>query len=293
MIGTQPYSSYSCSLVLEAWVAAVAATVIHRCLPWFPSPSVSFIIASRATAATVSFWSRRRNHCRRKVLNHAYQIFLSVIHYWVLHFFIRISLLHSGYFYPQFRTGFRIILSAVGHLSSGYFYPQLWKNGLRIFLSTRGIWLADKLFRSVVVVLRIWLSVLVLGSLGHLASMEFFICFLYYMCYNFLYMCNLLFCSSKQNFTQQRTSFTSPYNIFQSEEDKGMMDFKKFVGCQSQLIGCRKQLPTYTSAEMLIKCGYFTFTNAAISAHSCKLEKYKCSYRAAFVNAIYECGYLK
>ena len=137
----QPYSSSSYLFVLEA--APSATTVIHHRLPWFPSPSMSFIIAGRAAAVTVSFWSRRRNHRRRKVLCHANRIFLFVIHYWVPHFFIRSSLLRSGYFYPHFRTGFRIFLSVVGHLASRYFYAQLWKNGLWIFLSTRGIWLAD------------------------------------------------------------------------------------------------------------------------------------------------------
>jgi len=49
--------------------------------------------------------------------------------------FIHNLLLHFGYFYPQFRTGFQIFLSAVEHLTSGFFYPQLWKNDFWIFLS--------------------------------------------------------------------------------------------------------------------------------------------------------------
>jgi len=69
----------------------------------------------------------------------------------------------SEYFYPHLRNDFWIFLSAVlvvpdifirnRHLTCGYFF-----------------------FQNVVVVLRILIFVLVLGSLGYLASMEFFIC---------------------------------------------------------------------------------------------------------------------
>ena len=134
MIGTQCHAPNPILLLLlvrlclKQQLQPPSATVIHRRLPWFASPLVSFI-AGRAAAATISFWSRRRNHRQGKVLCHAYRIFLSVIHYWVSHFFIRSSVLHSGCFYLQFRTGFRIFLSAVWHLTSRYFYPQLW-NGL-------------------------------------------------------------------------------------------------------------------------------------------------------------------
>ena len=186
MIGTQSHAPNPILLLLVVHLCLKqqqpqppSATVIHRRFPWFPPPSVSFIIAGRAAAAIVSFWSRRRNHRRRKVLCHAYRIFLSVIHYWVPHFFICSLLLHFGYFYPQFKTGFRIFLSTVGHLASGFFYPQLWKNDLQIFLFARGIWLVDNFFRSVVVL----------------------------------------------------------------RKTRAWWDFKKFVGCQSQLIRCRKQLP--------------------------------------------------
>ena len=67
-------------------------------------------------------------------------------------------------------------------MASGYFYPQE-AFDLRI------------IFSVVVVVLRIWLSVLVLGSLGH-SSIEFFICFFYTICVIiFLYMLDwMLFC---------------------------------------------------------------------------------------------------
>jgi len=138
VIGTQSHAPNPILLLLLVHLCLKQqqpplATVIHRRLPWFPSPSVSFIIAA---AATVSFWSRRRNHRRRKVLCHAYRIFLSVIHYWVPHFFIRSSLcildifirssrLDSGYFYPQLGTWLPdIFIRNCGRMASGYFYPQ-------------------------------------------------------------------------------------------------------------------------------------------------------------------------
>ena len=141
MIGTQSYASNPILLLvhlcLKQQLQPPSATVIHRRLSWFPSPSVSFIIAGRAAAATVSFWSRRINHRQRKVLCHAYRIFLSIIYYYISDIFIRSSGLGSRYFYPQLSTWLPdFFIRSCGRMTSGYFYPQL------------STWLPDFFIRS-------------------------------------------------------------------------------------------------------------------------------------------------